>query len=151
MKRTLKVPKRIAGVKIPNTMRRGSVADFINSSGGRILIAGALLMAARSLAASQLDPESRAGRAVNHPIDAARDLASGAVAAVTANGAGESHLARAFREGLSAFRNAFTDLDGSATADVAQSTEEELGVEVDSRGKKSRRPGVNEENGLLSH
>jgi hypothetical protein len=45
-KKKLKLPKRIAGVKIPKAARKGPVADFINSSGGQVLLAEALVLAA---------------------------------------------------------------------------------------------------------
>jgi hypothetical protein len=63
----VKVPKRIAGVKIPKTVRKGPVADFLNSSGGQVLIAEALLLAARSYAGKRVDPDSPVGEFINHP------------------------------------------------------------------------------------
>ena len=44
-KKKLKLPKRIAGVKIPKTVRKGPVADFLNSPGGQELIAEMLTLA----------------------------------------------------------------------------------------------------------
>lgn len=45
-RKKVKLPKRIAGVKIPKAARKGPVADFLNSSGGQMLLAEALVLAA---------------------------------------------------------------------------------------------------------
>jgi hypothetical protein len=45
-RKKVKLPKRIAGVKIPKAARKGPVADFLNSSGGQVLLAEALVLAA---------------------------------------------------------------------------------------------------------
>jgi hypothetical protein len=106
----VKVPKRIAGVKIPKTVRKGPVVDFLNSSGGRVLIAEALLLAARSFAGKRVDPDSPVGEFINHPVEKAKEAAlSGKAAAQRAgNGASEAseRLAHAFEEGMRAFRAA---------------------------------------------
>ena len=106
----VKVPKRIAGVKIPKTVRKGPVVDFLNSSGGQVLIAEALLLAARSFAGKHVDPDSPVGEFINHPVEKAKEAAlSGKAAAHRAgNGASEasSKLAHAFEEGIRAFRAA---------------------------------------------
>ena len=106
----VKVPKRIAGVKIPKAVRKGPVVDFLNSSGGQVLIAEALLLAARSFAGKRVDPDSPVGEFINHPVEKAKEAAvSGKAAAQRAgNGAAEASakLARAFEEGMRAFRAA---------------------------------------------
>jgi hypothetical protein len=45
-RKKVKLPKRIAGVKVPKAARKGPVADFLNSSGGQVLLAEALVLAA---------------------------------------------------------------------------------------------------------
>jgi hypothetical protein len=106
----VKVPKRIAGVKIPKTVRKGPIVDFLNSSGGQVLIAEALLLAARSFAGKRVDPDSPVGEFINHPVEKAKEAAlSGKAAAQRAgNGASEASakLAHAFEEGMRAFRAA---------------------------------------------
>jgi hypothetical protein len=106
----VKVPKRIAGVKIPKTVRKGPVIDFLNSSGGQVLIAEALLLAAGSSAAKRVDPDSPVGEFIHHPVDKAKEAAfSGKAAARRAgNGTAEvsKRLAHAFEEGIRAFRAA---------------------------------------------
>src|SRR3954447_5957914 len=44
-KSKIKVPKRVAGVKIPKVVRKGPVLDFVNSSAARMLLAEALTAA----------------------------------------------------------------------------------------------------------
>jgi hypothetical protein len=110
---SVKVPKRIAGVKIPKTVRKGPIADFLNSSGGQVLIAEALLLAARSYAEKRVDPDSPVGEFIDHPVEQARKAAlSGKAAAQRAgNGAAEAseRLAHAFEEGMRAFRAALAE------------------------------------------
>ena len=107
-RKTLKVPKPIAGLKIPKTVRKGPVVDFLNSSGGQVLIAEALLLAARSFAGKRVDPDSPVGEFINHPVEKAKEAAvSGKAAAQRAgNGAPSAKLAHAFEEGMRAFRAA---------------------------------------------
>src|SRR5687767_12063322 len=44
-KSKIKVPKRVAGVKIPKAVRKGPVLQFVNSSAGKLLVAQALTAA----------------------------------------------------------------------------------------------------------
>jgi len=45
-RKKVKLPKRIAGVKLPKATRKGPIVDFLNSSGGQVLLAEALVLAA---------------------------------------------------------------------------------------------------------
>jgi hypothetical protein len=100
----IKLPKRVAGVKIPKSVRKGPVGQFLNSGAGQILIAEALVAAAGTLAASRSDADSRDGDAVrHHPIDTTRR------AGKRAANAGADQVARvsyALREAARAFRDA---------------------------------------------
>ncbi len=58
-KSRIKVPKRVAGVKIPKAVRKGPVMDFVNSKAGRVLIAQALTAAIGVLAYKSASPETR--------------------------------------------------------------------------------------------
>ena len=103
----VKVPKRIAGVKIPKTVRKGPVVDFLNSSGGQVLIAEALLLGARSFAGKRVDPDSPVGEFIHHPVERAKEAAlSGKAAAQRAGNGAAERLAHAFEEGMRAFRTA---------------------------------------------
>lgn len=44
MSRKLKIPKRIAGLKIPKAVRKGPAGKFLKSSAGQLLVAQALLV-----------------------------------------------------------------------------------------------------------
>jgi hypothetical protein len=60
MAKKLKLPKRIAGVKIPKAIRKGAVAQFMNSAAGQLVIAEALVAAAGAFAVKKTDPSSDA-------------------------------------------------------------------------------------------
>jgi hypothetical protein len=57
----LKLPKHIGGVKIPKAARKGPVADFLNSSGGQVLLAEALVLAAGVFGINQLKSSDSTG------------------------------------------------------------------------------------------
>jgi len=90
----VKLPKRIAGVKLPKATRKGPIADFLNSSGGQVLLAEALVLAAGVFGARRVaaqagapwDPGMR-----EHIADAS------------------ARLAHASREALQAFRAALSE------------------------------------------
>ena len=99
----VKLPKRIAGMKIPKAVRKGPIGDFLNSSGGQIILAQALVAAAGVFAASRTEPDSRAGDALRHPVENAR------AAARAAKRQGREQAARlsfALKEASLAFRTA---------------------------------------------
>ena len=66
MAKKLKVPKRIAGVKIPKSVRKGPVGTFLNSTAGQVLVAEAVLAAAGAMVLGGADPHSRTGQALRH-------------------------------------------------------------------------------------
>jgi len=145
----VKVPKRIAGVKIPKTVRKGPLVDFLNSSGGQVLIAEALLLAARSFAGKRVDPDSPVGEFINHPVETAKEAAlSGKAAAQRAgNGAAEAseRFAHAFEEGMHAFRAALGEPDASELQSVSHVDDLIRGAPLDTtegdlakKGKRSR-------------
>jgi hypothetical protein len=80
MAKRMKLPKRIAGMKIPKTIRKGPLGDFLNSSAGQLLVAEALLLAGGVFAGKRVDPSSATGELLHHPGErlgaAARSLAS---------------------------------------------------------------------------
>jgi hypothetical protein len=119
MAKKLKVPKRIAGVKIPKAIRKGPVGDFLSSSGGQVLLAEALLSVAAYYAARRLDATTPAGEALRHPLDslrAGRDWSRGR----------SERLARAFGAGVQAFRatlNESSEPEQSPRAEVSEDAE----------------------------
>ena len=60
----IKLPKRIAGVKIPKVMRKGMIADFLNSGRGQTMMAEALVAAAAMFTASKSESAREAGKTV---------------------------------------------------------------------------------------
>ena len=142
-KHKVKLPKRIAGMKIPKGIRKGPIGNFLTSSGGQLVIAEALLAAGGFYAARRLDPNTPAGEAVRHPIDSMR-------AKLGSYGGGASdRFARALRAGVYAFRNALHEPfpDGAPTPeqvyDTRTDTEEDPTAKKpsSSRGETSRREG----------
>ncbi|MGP1609903.1 MAG: hypothetical protein ACTS5G_04275 [Burkholderiales bacterium] len=97
----IKLPKRIAGVKIPKVIRKGPIGEFLQSSAGQLVIAETLLAAAAAFTAAKAD--TSVGDAVRHPVDKARRAGQ----AMADAGANETdRLAHAFREAGRAFREA---------------------------------------------
>jgi hypothetical protein len=119
MAKKLKVPKRIAGVKIPKTIRKGPIGDFLSSSGGQVVLAEALLAVGAYYAARRFDASTPAGEALRHPLDslrASRDWSSKT----------SERLARAFAAGVQAFRTTLNEpsaQEQTPSADAAEDAE----------------------------
>jgi len=93
-RKKVKLPKRIAGVKLPKATRKGPIVDFLNSSGGQVLLAEALILAAGVFGARRVAAQAGA------PSDPGmRDNIAEASA----------RLAHASREALKAFRAALSE------------------------------------------
>jgi hypothetical protein len=93
---TLKLPKAIAGVKVPKFLRHpGTILEILNSPAGRLVIAEVLIAAAAALknykpAAEPVDPTAEStGRARSEPASAAKDPGQG-----TAAGSADRGVAR---------------------------------------------------------
>jgi hypothetical protein len=99
----LKLPKRVAGVKIPKSVRKGPVGQFLNSGAGQVLVAQALVAAAGALAVSKTDPDSRIGDLIHHPVDATR---RGGRRAARRDADQAARVSYALREAAQAFRDA---------------------------------------------
>jgi hypothetical protein len=101
MAKNLKVPKRIAGVKIPKAIRKGPVGHLLTSSGGQVLIAEILLALVAVYASRRVDGNA-AGDALRHPLDrlrAGRDWSRGT----------SERFTRALSAGVQAFRSAMQE------------------------------------------
>ncbi len=68
----IKLPKRLAGVKIPKSVRKGAVADFLNSSAGQLLLVETLNVAAVAAERSDGLPEVRLASAMQEALVAFR-------------------------------------------------------------------------------
>jgi hypothetical protein len=113
----LKLPKRIAGVKIPKTARKGPVADFLNSSGGQVLLAEALVLAAGAFGVSQL--KSSSGSAGSGDARSTIEEAS-------------ARLSHACTEALKAFRAALAeDISSAGDPDVGRDASPDAAIETD--------------------
>jgi hypothetical protein len=109
----IKVPKKIAGVKIPKAVRKGAIADFLASRAGQKLIAEAVTAAVAALVIKkESEPGSTTRKTARKAKDKIEDVADEAPAA----GLGAGSLAYAFGEAGRAFRDALQG-PGAATAD----------------------------------
>jgi hypothetical protein len=114
MARKLKIPKRIAGVKIPKSIRKG-----LNSSAGQIVLAEALLACGAIFAARRLDADSGAGAMMRHPIDTVRSKIAGTGLDDRLTSASDQ-MGRAFRAGLAAFRASLAESAPDERAPIDQ-------------------------------
>jgi len=133
MAKKLKVPKRIAGVKIPKKIRKGPIGDFLKSSGGQIVLAEALLAVGAFYAARRFDASTATGEALRHPIDslrAGRDRSRGTA----------ERLTRAFGAGVQAFRAALTEplQDGASEQGQASGADAPEDAEPPRKKRSSR-------------
>ncbi|WP_374467879.1 hypothetical protein [Phenylobacterium sp.] len=110
-KKRNKVPKRIAGVKVPKAVRRG-LKDLARSQNGKTVIAEALLAAGALLAAVEAKPGSAARRGAT---SAGRKLKPAAVAATAAAVEGRASLAAAFEHATRSFTEALRSPRSIAT------------------------------------
>jgi hypothetical protein len=114
----IKVPKRVAGVKIPKTVRKGPVMDFVNSTAGRVLIAQALTAAVGVFAVKHSDSPT------------AERIKSGARSAEEKVKENTARLGYAFGEAVRAFREALGDPAGSTVDETAGQQKVDLNVET---------------------
>jgi hypothetical protein len=125
----IKLPKRVAGVKIPKAVRKGPIAGFLNSGAGQLIIAEKLVAAAGALAVSKSDQNTRTGEALRHPADTTRRVAR--ALAHTGDDQAE-RLLYALREAARAFRAAMETGPGAQESRPDATGE----VEVESNAKK---------------
>ena len=144
MAKRVKLPKRIAGVKVPKAVRKGPVVDFLNSSGGQLLLAEVLAVIAGAYAVKKTDPDSPVGEFIRNPVKGARKARR---SLREANNGAATRLSHAFSEAVQAFRNALTEDGASYEADsglfedpeLAPGGEDELTTVGDSEQRQGRR------------
>lgn len=124
-KSKIKVPKRVAGVKIPKTVRKGPVMQFVNSSAGRMLIAEALTAAVAALAYKGVNSDSPTGQRLRDAGKRGGDALAD----------GTARLSYAFGEGVRAFREALAS--PSTVGDVAEPDADSLSAKKKSRPSRS--------------
>ena len=121
--KAIKVPKRVAGVKIPKAVRKGPVLQFVNSSAGKLLVAEAITAA---LAAVAYNHAKTGGGFKERALDAEDMLKQNA-----------ARLTHAFAEGVRAFRQALSEESPESSSDpTSQILEAE---EVPTASKKGYR------------
>jgi hypothetical protein len=137
MAKKLKVPKRIAGVKIPKRIRKGPIGHFLKSSGGQIVLAEALLAVGAFYAARRFDASTPTGETLRHPLDslrAGRDWSRGT----------SERLTRAFGAGVHAFRAALNepspDVASQQGLDAPGDAPEDAGPPRKKRSSRSEAP-----------
>jgi hypothetical protein len=113
MAKKLKLPKKIGGVKIPKSVRKGPVAQFLASPGGQVAMAEALVIAA-GVFASTRDSNSATGQALRHPGESLKAVGRSTVKAKDSVARGSRKLSHAFAEGMKSFRAALHDEDVEA-------------------------------------
>jgi hypothetical protein len=96
------LPKRVAGVKIPKSIRKGRAGRFITSPVGMALLSQALAAAGAATAVRKADPDTTVGRLRDHPTDELQHLK----AETKLKG---DHSAEALRGAFSAAAAAFAD------------------------------------------
>ncbi len=114
----IKLPKKVAGVKIPKALRKGSFAKFLNTGAGQAVMAEAVLAALAVFAASK----TTKGRSVGHSI-----AESGADA--------REHMTNAFREAVKRFRE-LTHLDEAVVEEKTERFASKSKGKSKGKGKK---------------
>lgn len=110
----IKLPKRLAGIKIPKAVRKGPLGQFLNSHAGQVILAEAVVAAAAVFTASKTDDDSPIAEGLRHPVEGARHLGE----AVAMTGADHSErLAYAIHAAGRAFREALRESYGTAWRD----------------------------------
>ena len=130
-KSKLKLPKRIAGVKIPKKIRKGPVGQFLNSSAGQLLVAEALIAAGGAFFAKE-DAGRKSGRVLKQLTGSAAERGSEAQQMLER---GSARLGFAFSEAVRAFRCAL--VDESMSRGVAREAGRAIEPEAPSKKKSS--------------
>jgi hypothetical protein len=83
--KSIKIPKTVAGVKVPSALRgRGPVAKFLSSSAGKMLIAEAVVVGLAALAMRKTKSGERTGTVVaRRAAELGKDLGKRAGAAAS--------------------------------------------------------------------
>jgi hypothetical protein len=138
MAKKLKIPKRIAGIKIPKTIRKGPVGDFLRSSAGQLVIAEALVAAAGVFTVKKADPALDAADVVKHPGDSVRR----AVQALSGSGPDQTQrLTFALKEAARAFKTAMESGPPAGQANEALPVKAEGESSAKKKSLSPRDPG----------
>ena len=127
-KHKLRIPKRIGGVKIPKSVRKGDIGAFLNSNTGQAMMGQAVLLATAAIAGRETHEESGVRQTLKHP---GRKLA----AAGDALSDPSDRMKYAFGEALRAFREAIAAGGGDQ-----EPWPEPRAIEPSEGGSKKKRP-----------
>jgi hypothetical protein len=123
MAKKLKLPKRIAGIKIPKAIRKGPVGKFINSPAGQLVVAEALVAAAGVFTAKKVIEGSDARDVAKHPAESIRRV----VKTVADSGQDQAErLTFALKEAAKAFKTAMENGPASELTEAPFKGEPEL-------------------------
>lgn len=105
MAKLAKIPKRIAGIKIPKQIRKGALASLLRTPAGQILMAELLIVVGGAIATAA-NPDTRSGRALRLAMNEGLQGLQGGKR-------GKQNFSRSFGDGLTrgveAFRNAMRE------------------------------------------
>ena len=121
----LKLPRRIAGIRMPMAVRNGLVIGFLNSTAGRALVSEALVLAAGVFGPERLRSYATSGRSQE--------------ARVTVKEA-RARLSYACLQAMKAFRAALAESDRVIEGGAAGPITEPKKIAV-TRGRTRRRAG----------
>jgi hypothetical protein len=111
----IKLPKRIAGVKIPKQIRKGPLMGFVNTPGGQVVLAQALLAIGGALAVRQ-----KGGHPLQSLSEGSHKLSDDVGARLTRAVAAATH---AFREAMNADQEELPFSDADTAAESIDVTE----------------------------
>jgi hypothetical protein len=139
------LPKRIAGVKVPKSVRKGSIATAIASPTGKAVL-GEILMAAAAVAgAKKVKDSPKARNALADVADRLRDagdgVGSGTAKATAAGGAVTYAVSEAARAFIDALERRRSEPDKQAMAPSAEGWTE-AADNLESKKKPSSFEGV---------
>jgi hypothetical protein len=134
----VKLPKKLAGIKIPKAVRKGPLGQFLKSHAGQVILAEAVVAAAAVFTASRTDEDSPVAEGLRHPVEGARHLRQ----AMTMTSADHSaRLAHAFRAAALAFREALREGYSPAWRDERDAAPEAVVDDDDTTAAKKKSSG----------
>ena len=115
----MKIPKRIAGVKIPKVLRKNSLLkSLISTAAGRQIAADALVAAAGAAAAALVTSRAASG----------------------SKGSGRKSIVEASEDGVEVVQRALKDAANALTNVLGNAAQGAMGGDDDRGGGKHRRP-----------
>jgi hypothetical protein len=138
----VKIPKRVAGIKIPKAVRKGVFRDFLDSAAGQVLIAEALVVLGGALGGKRTGSSSRLAQVPADPVEELHDPSGAARSGLSHEEASihreSARLSLAFKEAIRAFRAALEE----PSAAVSPSMQGDEGIAMGAQAEpEKRKPG----------